>query len=110
MIHVVYKGRALPRAWRVRQARKGHFAADLLIALVELISGLIPAGARVVFLGDGEFDGTRLPAPPTPAGWSYACRTATSTVSDVGGRDLPPGCTRRVSQAGQADRVKGCPL
>src|SRR5262249_27970747 len=26
---------------------------------------------------------------------------------DVGGRDLPPGCARRVSQAGQVDRVKG---
>ena len=26
---------------------------------------------------------------------------------DVGERDLPPRCVRRVSQAGQADRVKG---
>ena len=25
MIHVVSKGRALPLAWRVRQAPKGHF-------------------------------------------------------------------------------------
>ena len=48
MIHVVYKGRALPLAWRVRQAPKGHFPADLPIALVERISGLIPAGAQVV--------------------------------------------------------------
>src|SRR5882724_2322483 len=36
MIHVVYKGRALPLAWRVRQAPKGHFPEDLHIALVEL--------------------------------------------------------------------------
>jgi hypothetical protein len=81
MIHVVYKGRALPLAWRVRQAPKGHFPADLHIALVELISGLIPAGARVVLLGDGEFDGTRLQQTLQQAGWSYVCRTATSTVA-----------------------------
>src|SRR5207247_2713848 len=59
MIHVVYQGRALPLAWRVRQAPKGHFPAQLHIALVELLSGLIPAGTQVVLLGDGAFDGTR---------------------------------------------------
>jgi hypothetical protein len=81
MIHVVYKGRALPLAWRVRQAPKGHFPEELHIALVELISGLIPAGTQVVLLGDGEFDGTRLQQTLQQAGWSYACRTATSTVA-----------------------------
>ena len=81
MLHVVYKGRALPLAWRVRHAPKGHFPEELHIALVELISGLIPAGAQVVLLGDGEFDGTRLQQTLQQAGWSYACRTATSTVA-----------------------------
>src|SRR3984893_4903850 len=81
MIHVVYKGRALPLAWRVRQAPKGHFPEELHIALVELLSGLIPAGTQVVLLGDGEFDGTRLQQTLQQAGWSYACRTATSTVA-----------------------------
>ena len=60
MIHVVYKGRALPLAWRVRQAPKGHFPEELHIALIDLISGLLPAEAQVVLLGDGAFDGTRL--------------------------------------------------
>ena len=41
---------------------------------------LIPEGATVVFLGDGEFDGTALQATLNEAGWSYACRTAMSTV------------------------------
>ena len=81
MIHVIYKGRALPLAWRVRQAPKGHFPEDLHIALVELISGLIPAGAQVVLLGDGECDGTRLQQTLQQAGWSYVCRTAMSTVA-----------------------------
>src|SRR5467141_1702298 len=75
VIHVVYKGRALPLAWRVRQAPKGHFPEDLHIALVELVRGLIPAGAQVVLLGDGEFDGTRLQHTLQGEGWSYVCRT-----------------------------------
>ena len=81
MIHVVYKGRALPLAWRVRQAPKGHCPEELHIALVELISELIPAGAQVVLLGDGEFDGTALQATLNQMGWSYVCRTALSTTA-----------------------------
>jgi Transposase DDE domain len=81
MIHVVYKGRALPLAWRVRQAPKGHFPEDLHIAMVALMREVIPEGAHVVFLGDGEFDGTALQATLNEAGWSYACRTALSTVA-----------------------------
>src|SRR5256714_499018 len=51
MIHVVYKGRALPLAWRVRQAPKGHFPEDVPLALVRHIRGLDPARAEVVVLG-----------------------------------------------------------
>jgi len=81
MIHVVYKGRALPLAWRVRHAPKGHFPEDLHIAVVELMREVIPEGASVVLLGDGEFDGTALQATLHEAGWSYACRTAMSTTA-----------------------------
>src|SRR5438093_11438215 len=81
MIHVIDKGRALPLAWRVRQGPKGHVPADLHIAVVELRSKVIPEGAQVVFLGDGACDGTALQATLNEAGWSYACRTALSTVA-----------------------------
>src|SRR5262249_24068358 len=60
LIQVSYQGRALPLAWRVRQAPNGHFPEALHIALVELIRGLIPAEVPVVLLGDGACDGTRL--------------------------------------------------
>jgi hypothetical protein len=81
MFHVAYKGRALPLAWRVRQSPKGHCPEDLHIAMVELLSTVIPKGANVVFLGDGEFDGTALQATLNEAGWSYVCRTALSTTA-----------------------------
>ena len=60
MIHVLYKGRALPLAWRVRQGPKGHFPEELHIALVALMRACLPKGTQVVLLGDGEFDGTTL--------------------------------------------------
>ena len=81
MLHVVYKGRALPLAWVVRQCPKGHAPEVLHIELVELIRELIPEGTKVVFLGDGEFDGTDLQKTMNDAGWLYACRTAKSTVA-----------------------------
>jgi len=81
MIHVLYKGRALPLAWRVRQGPKGHFPEDLHIALVELVRACLPEGTPVVLLGDGEFDGTTLQKTLHEAGWCYACRTAQSTVA-----------------------------
>src|SRR5205823_2195620 len=88
MLHVVYKGRALPLAWRVRQGPKGHFPEDLHIAVVALMREVIPEGAKVVFLGDGEFDGTALQATLHEAGWAYACRTATSTTATWDGTPL----------------------
>jgi hypothetical protein len=88
MIHVIYKGRALPLAWRVRQCPKGHFPEELHIALVELVSELVPPGSQVVFLGDGEFDGINLQATVPAAGWQYACRTSTSTQVTWSGETL----------------------
>ncbi len=100
MIHVIYKGRALPLAWVVRQCPKGHAPEALHIELVELVRALIPAGTHVVFLGDGEFDGTDLQDTMNEAGWFYACRTAKSTVAtwegiqfnlDLLGSSIKPG-------------------
>jgi hypothetical protein len=76
MMHVLYKGRALPLAWRVRQCPKGHFPEALHIALVELVSTLIPEGTQVVFVGDGECDGIKRQETLNEAGWWYACRTS----------------------------------
>src|SRR5437773_4961845 len=56
MMHVIYQGRALPLAWRVRQCPKGHCPEDLHIALVELVRELIPEVTAVVGLGHGGVD------------------------------------------------------
>jgi hypothetical protein len=87
MLHVVYKGRALPVAWLVRHGKKGHFPEDLPIALVAQVQDLIPTGARVVLLGDGACDGTRLQHTVQAYRWSSVVRTgSTITVEWDGAR------------------------
>jgi hypothetical protein len=48
----VYRGRALPVAWLVRQGTQGHCPEDLHLAVVKQGKGRIPEGAPVSW--DGE--------------------------------------------------------
>jgi Transposase DDE domain len=80
MMHVVYKGRALPLAWQVRKGKKGHFPEDLHIALIKQVHPMIPPGASVVVLGDGEFDGTTLQHTLQDDHWSYVVRTGSNSL------------------------------
>jgi len=80
MLSVQYRGRALPIGWLVISGKKGHFSQDRHLQLVSTVKGLLPANADVVFLGDGEFDGTELQQKLAEFGWKYACRTASNTI------------------------------
>jgi hypothetical protein len=80
MLSVQYRGRALPLGWLVVKGKKGHFAQEKHIELVSAVKKMIPKGADVIFLGDGEFDGVQLLAKLAEFGWKYACRTAKNAV------------------------------
>ena len=80
MLSVRYRGRALPLAWTVVRGRKGHFPATTHCALLRQVLPIIPAGADVIFLGDGEFDGTDLQGYLEELNWRYVCRTACNTL------------------------------
>lgn len=80
MLSVVYKGRALPLVWTVVTGKKGHFPEATHRALVAQLQPLIPAAATVIFVGDGEFDGTELQGALNGYGWQYVCRTACNTL------------------------------
>ncbi len=58
MLPVISKGRALPLCWLVRQGKKGHFPEARHLALIERLQEIVPVGAPVVILGEGDFDGT----------------------------------------------------
>lgn len=76
MLSVIYQKRALPIAWIVVKGNKGHFPEETHIELVEQVYPIIPAGADVIFVGDGEFDGVDFQATLAGYGWRYVCRTA----------------------------------
>jgi len=60
MLSVVYRGRALPVAWLVVKGKKGHFPQSSHCTLLAQIQPHVPPDASVIFLGDGEFDGTEI--------------------------------------------------
>lgn len=88
MVSLLYHQRALPIAWVVVKGKKGHFPEDTHIALIQAVQALVPPGTNVVFLGDGEFDGTGLQATIEGFGWQYVCRTAKNIQIQSQGQEL----------------------
>ena len=93
-INVIFRSRALPIAWIVVKGCKGHFPEDTHVKLVQKVHEMVPEDAEVVFLGDGEFDGTVLQAELEKYHWRYACRTASNTIlskndAECAYQDLP---------------------
>jgi hypothetical protein len=80
MVSVVYHGRALPLCWLVVRGAKGHFPEQTHRELLSQLQALLPSGATVIFLGDGEFDGIDLQADLQGYGWQYVCRTASNLL------------------------------
>jgi len=91
MLSVVYHGRALPLAWIVVQGKKGHFPQQTHCALLEQIQPLVPPGADVTLLGDGEFDGTAFQALLRTLHWKYVCRTAPNLLMRVADKSFTIG-------------------
>jgi hypothetical protein len=88
MVSVLYRKRALPLTWVVIKARKGHLSEALHCALLDQLKVLVPDGADVTILGDGEFDGTVWQQAIADAGWHYVCRTASDIRLHVGDRTI----------------------
>lgn len=88
IVNVVYRQRALPIAWVVIKGSKGHFSEETHVALLRQVHELVPADAQVVFLGDGEFDGTTLQATVNEWGWEYVSRTAENITLSKAGEDF----------------------
>ena len=88
MLSVVYKKRALPIAWLVSEGSRGHFTSEDHMNLIDQAFSLLPQGANVMFLGDGEFDGIELLAKLDGYGLGYVCRTAKDTFLTQDGDTL----------------------
>lgn len=89
-LNIVYKKRALPLCWIVVKGKKGHLPQETHIALLEQAAKIIPQDRKVVFLGDGEFDGIKLLDTLQNQGWSYVCRTAKNVLLREEGQEFSP--------------------
>lgn len=78
MLSVLYHRRALPLVWVVVKASKGHLPQTMHGALLRQLVPLVPPGADVTILGDGECDGMLCQADITRQGWHDVCRTASA--------------------------------
>ncbi len=85
MVSLIYARRAIPIAWLVIEGQKGHFPAETHVALLNEVKALVPEMAKVIFLGDGEFDSPALLAEAEGYGWDYVCRTAKNIQIGVDG-------------------------
>lgn len=80
MISVIWRGRAIPVGWVVRQAPKGHFPeqmhVDLINQVAQLFEQVLVPNCRVILLGDGEFDGIEVQKTCIKHNWDYVLKTA----------------------------------
>ncbi len=83
MISIIYKGRALPVIWKVREGNKGSFSeAEHVVLLEELYELLqeieedLEKELDVVVVGDGEFDGVEFQKKCEEYKWEYVLRAA----------------------------------
>lgn len=83
MVNIIWKTRAIPICWIVRKASKGHFAEQLHIDIVKqtanILKPFVDQKCKIVFLGDGEFDGRALQQTTKNYKWFYVLKTAKST-------------------------------
>jgi hypothetical protein len=80
MISLIYRKRVLPITWLVVKGRKGHLSEAIHLDLLAQLQAILPDNSRMVFLGDGEFDGIALQTALQTQNWRYVCRTAKNTI------------------------------
>lgn len=85
MLSVLHRSFAVPLFWVVRKGEKGHFPEQMHMDLFRAIHPVLPAGCRVVVLGDGEYDGINLQKLFAQYGWEFVVRTSCDRKIDCGG-------------------------
>jgi len=109
MITLLYKGRAIPLVFSVVRGKKGHLPEDSHIALINKLRPLIPKSTtEVIFVGDGEFDGTSLQHTMNSCGWKYVCRTSSNITIYIGDEPFQMDILASMLVPGCYDRIHNC--
>lgn len=101
MMSVIFQGRALPVTWIVVKAKKGHLKESYHLELLNSLQAIVPAGKRIVLLGDGEFDGTDLQKDAINYGFDYVCRTGVNISIVWQEHELSCGDVRACTEQGK---------
>ena len=84
MISLVWRNRAIPIYWLVKQGSKGHFKTvdhlQVTNEAIKILARIIPFDIPVTLLGDGEFDSVDIQQLCLDTNWNYVFRTACNTV------------------------------
>jgi hypothetical protein len=101
-ISVIYRGRAIPLAWKVIEHGSASVAFEVYKSLLEEAKKRIPFACKVVFLADRGFADTQLMAHLQKMGWHFRIRIKSTfwiyprhmNAFQVGHIDLSPGHMR----------------
>jgi hypothetical protein len=74
LVAIAFRRRAIPLAWTWVKHAKGHSSAGKQLALLAYVQQLIPAGARVVVVGDSEFGAVAVLRQVEAWQWQYVLR------------------------------------
>lgn len=81
MVGVLYHKRMIPIAWVVYKGAKGHASAAQHLAVLRQVLPLIPQGADVILVGDGEYDSPEmLQGLEVETTWYFVVRSACDTL------------------------------
>lgn len=79
MVAIAYRRRAIPLAWTWVKGSRGHSSAYKQRALLGYIQRLMPAGARVMIVGDSEFGAVDVLKQLNRWDWFYVMRQKGNT-------------------------------
>jgi hypothetical protein len=75
MVGLAYRRRAIPLAWTWVAGPRGHSAGAQQLALLAYVRNLLPAGARVLLVGDAEFGQVAVLQQLRHWHWRYVLRS-----------------------------------
>lgn len=103
MVTIAYRRRAIPLAWTWVSSPLGHSSAFKQRALLSYIQQLMPAGAKVLIVGDSEFGAVDVLRQLEQWKWHYVMRQKANTWVKL---QKPLGCAL-VSWSNRETRLTG---
>ncbi|MFC1878586.1 IS4 family transposase, partial [Chloroflexota bacterium] len=87
MVSVAYRRRSIPVAWTWVKGSRGHSSARVQLALLSHVHSLLPAGAKVLLVGDSEFGAVNVIRQAEKWYWDYVLRQKSSHLVKLTGHD-----------------------